>query len=115
MIVAFRGPNESRFSTKTALDQPDFSYLTLIQAVPARFYVMFYPEDGTGMSLTHIPTARLGILLLWFGARHHGSMRTTQQTQICSSGSDVGVFEYSDGAEKSRKLEYGGASNGSHW
>lgn len=79
-----------------------------MQAVPAKFYGVFYPEDWTGMSLTHIPTAQHRILLLWFGARHHGSMRTTQQTQICSSSSDIGVFEYSDGAGKSRKLEYGG-------
>lgn len=55
---------------------------------------MFYPEDRTARSRTHIPTARLGLLLLLLWSLSPWEQENnTADAQICSSGSDVRVSE----------------------
>lgn len=73
---------------KTAADQFDWSHMAFIRAVITSFYGVFYSEDRTVISLTHIPTARLGLVLLWFGVCRHGS-NNTADTQTCCSLSET--------------------------
>lgn len=87
-LMCLESSAEPSSSAKTAADQFDWSHMAFIRAVITSFYGVFYSEDRTVISLTHIPTAWLGLVLLWFGVCRHGS-NNTADTQTCCSLSET--------------------------
>lgn len=77
-LMCIGASTEPSSSAKTAADQFDWAHMAFIRAVIASFY----PVDRTVISLTHIPTAQLGLALIWFGVCRHGRNNNRRHSDL---------------------------------